>query len=118
MMEQVSDDLEVDINAMNTDDHVPEAECNNQTIKERSQITYYRLPYKGIPQLMIRYLGMISADQLNYFPAKGGISDHFISRMIMQQRTYHIGSTVKFHLERMCKLTMSLTQAIRMNHMP
>ena len=49
MMEQVSDDLEIDINATNTDDHVPEAERNNRTIKERERITYYRLPYKAIP---------------------------------------------------------------------
>jgi hypothetical protein len=55
MMEKVEDDLDVDMNFTNAQDHVPEAERNNQTIKERIRAAYHHLPYKAIPQIMIRY---------------------------------------------------------------
>jgi hypothetical protein len=35
MMEQVEDDLDVEMNFTNAQDHVPEVERNNKTIKER-----------------------------------------------------------------------------------
>jgi predicted RNA-binding protein len=35
MMERVNDDLDVNMNFTNAQDHMPEAERNNQTIKER-----------------------------------------------------------------------------------
>jgi hypothetical protein len=35
MMERVNDNLDVNMNFTNAQDHVPEAERNNQTIKER-----------------------------------------------------------------------------------
>jgi hypothetical protein len=34
-MEKVEDDLDVNMNFTNAQDHVPEAERNNQTIKEK-----------------------------------------------------------------------------------
>jgi hypothetical protein len=86
MMEQVEDDLDVKMNFTNAQDHVPEAERNNQTIKERIRAAYHRLPYKAIPQIMINYLAMIQANQLNLFPTKGGVSKYYYSpRMILNQ---------------------------------
>ena len=35
---------------------------------------------------MIRYLAMVSASQLNFFPVKGGVSEHFSPRTILKQR--------------------------------
>ena len=34
---------------------------------------------------MIRYLAMVSGMQLNFFPAKGGVSTYYSPRMIMDQ---------------------------------
>jgi hypothetical protein len=59
MRNKVKDDLlDVKLNFTNAEDHVlvvPEAERNNQTIKERIQATFQCLPYKAIPRIMIRY---------------------------------------------------------------
>ena len=68
MMDQVRDDLDVVMNYTNASDHVPEAERNNRTIKERIRATYHRLPYKAIPRVRIRYLAMVCTTKLNFFP--------------------------------------------------
>jgi hypothetical protein len=85
MMEQVEDDLDVKMNLTNAQDHVPEAERNNQTIKERIRAAYHRLPHKAVPQIMINYLAMIQANQLNLFPLKGGVSKYCSPCMILKQ---------------------------------
>jgi hypothetical protein len=85
MMEKVEDDLDVDMNFTNAQDHVPEAERNNRMIKERIQAAYHRLPYKAIPRIMINYLAMIQANKLNLFPVKGGVSKYYSPRMILNQ---------------------------------
>jgi hypothetical protein len=85
MMEKVEDDLDVDMNFTNAQDHVPEAERNNHTIKERIRAAYHRLPYKAIPRIIINYLAMIQANKLNLFPMKGGVSKYYSPRMILNQ---------------------------------
>ena len=77
LMERVKDDLHVKMNFTNALDHVPEAERNNRTIKERIRAAFQRLPYKAIPRVMIRYLAMTQTQQLNLFPVKGGISPYY-----------------------------------------
>ena len=53
MMNKVSDNLDVVMNYTNASGHMPEAERNNHTIKERIRATFQRLPYKVIPCIMI-----------------------------------------------------------------
>jgi hypothetical protein len=77
MMEKVTDDLEVNMNFTIAQDHVPESERNNQTIKEMIRAAYHRLPYMAIPRIMIHYLAMIQTNQLNLFPVKGGVSSYY-----------------------------------------
>eukprot|EP00980_Cylindrotheca_fusiformis_P020829 scaffold7825_cov87-Cylindrotheca_fusiformis.AAC.3 len=87
MMDQVQDDLDVEMNYANPGDHVPEAERNNRTVKERVRVGYYRIPYKKIPRVLIRYLAMVSTRSINMFPpAKGGISAHYSPHMILSHR--------------------------------
>ncbi len=43
MMEPVKDGLDVDMNFTNAQDHVPEAERNNRTIKERIRSVWLRI---------------------------------------------------------------------------
>jgi hypothetical protein len=85
-MSQVKDDLDVDMNYTATDEHVPEAERNNRTIAERIRAAYHNLPYRVIPKVMLRYLAMIAATQLNLFPAKGGISAYYSPHVILGGR--------------------------------
>jgi len=75
-MEPVADEMEIEMKYATTDEHVPEAEQNNRTIQERIRAAYHHLPYEVIPKMMLRYLAMACTAQLNFFPAKGGISAH------------------------------------------
>ena len=83
LMEEVADELDVKMNYTSKGEHVPEAERNNRTIGERIRATYHNLPYKAIPKVMLKYLAMVSTQQLNLFPAKGGISQYFSPHVIM-----------------------------------
>jgi hypothetical protein len=83
MMEKVKDNLGVRMNFTNALDHVPEAERNNRTIKERVRAAYHRLPYKVLPRTLIRCLVTTQSSQLNLFPAKGGISPYYSPRTIL-----------------------------------
>jgi hypothetical protein len=88
MMDEVKDGLNIEMNFTNAQDHVPEAERNNRTIKERIRAGYHRLPYKAIPRIMIRYLAMVQTSQLNLFPVKGGVfalPAYYSPRMILNQ---------------------------------
>lgn len=87
VMERVSDELNISINYATAGEHVPEAERNNRTIQERIRTAYHNLPYAMIPKVMLRYLAMISTEQLNYFPAKGGISPYFSPYTILTGKT-------------------------------
>jgi hypothetical protein len=83
MMEKVKGGLGVRMNFTNALDHVPEAERNNRTIKERVWAACHRLPYKALPRQLIRYLVTTQASQLNLFLAKGGISPYYSPRTIL-----------------------------------
>jgi hypothetical protein len=76
-MDQVSDDLDVDMNYTTTDEHVPKAERNNHTIKERIRATFHNMPFTRIPKIRIKELSMRVTHLLNIFPAKGGTSSYF-----------------------------------------
>ena len=70
MMDKVSNNMDVKMNFTNAQDHVPEAERKNRTIKERIRAAFHHLPYKAIPRIMIRYLAMNQVNSLNLFPVK------------------------------------------------
>ena len=76
----------IEMNYTNQDNHVPEAETNSKVKKERFIISYYQLPYKNILRIMIRHLVMNVTRNLNMFPAKGGVLDHYTPLMILSQR--------------------------------
>ena len=84
-MDKVRDDMGIGTNDENRDNHIPEADRNNRVIKERFRISYYRLPYKNIPRIMIRHLVMNVTLNLNLFPSKGGVLYHYSQTMIMSQ---------------------------------
>jgi hypothetical protein len=83
LMDPIADELNIKMNYATTDEHVPEAERNNRTIKEQIRAVYHSLPYKAMPPVMLKYLAVVCNDQLNMFPANGGISDYLSPHIIL-----------------------------------
>ena len=54
-------------------------------VQERARALYHRLPYQVMPRVMIRYLVMLVASQLNWFPVKDGISEYFSPHAIIKR---------------------------------
>jgi hypothetical protein len=73
----------ITVNYCNAQEHTPEAERNNRTIKERIRATFHRLPYSRLPRIVIQVLTMESAKMSNYFVPKGGVSKFYSPRMIV-----------------------------------
>jgi acyl CoA:acetate/3-ketoacid CoA transferase alpha subunit len=67
----------MEMNYTTTGEHIPEAEWNNRTLKERMHATMHRLPFKAMPKEMLRAMARTSCQQLNFFPAKTGVSSHY-----------------------------------------
>jgi hypothetical protein len=86
LMEDVADDLNVTMNYAATGEHVPEAERNNRTIKDRVRTMYHQLPYKRIPKIMIKRMVLRATKMLNLLPAKGGISSYLSPYTIVTRR--------------------------------
>ena len=57
--------------------HVPEAERNIRTVKERNRSTVAGLPYKYYPRILKVAIVCESARYLNMFPQKDGVSEVF-----------------------------------------
>ena len=69
VLEPIRDVFELDINYANPQDHVPEAERNNRTLKEQIPATYHCLPYRTLTKTTVKTLVTESAKTLNFFPA-------------------------------------------------
>ena len=67
-------------------EHVPEIERSIRVIKERVRAEHTTLPYRCIPQLMIKILVSFQILWLNNFPVKFGISATISPRTIMTQK--------------------------------
>ena len=80
---QLKDDYKINVNCASAQEHVPEAERNNRTLKERFRSIFHYLPFKNIPKLMIKFLAMEVARKLNMFPPRGGVSNYYSPRAIL-----------------------------------
>jgi hypothetical protein len=76
ILEEVSDELDTEINCPPAGEHVPGAERNNRTIEERIRAAFHNLPYQGLTRLMWRFLAMEQTKKLTIFPVKGGVSKY------------------------------------------
>ena len=83
LMDEVKDELGIEMNYTTKGDHEHEAERNIETIKERVRTAYHCMPYPAIPNVMTKRLCVASTDQLNLFPAKGGVSAYYSPHVIM-----------------------------------
>ena len=82
-MKIMADVYQVRMSYSNPQEHVPEAERNIRFIKERFRAAYHHLPFKKIPESMIKILSMECTKKLNFSPEKGGILKYYSPRIIM-----------------------------------
>ena len=85
IMDEVKDDMGIVMHYPPAGDHVPEAERNNRVIGERVRATTHRLPFQVVPKIMSKYMAMVNTSQLNFFPVKGGVSEHYSPHTIMKK---------------------------------
>ena len=83
---RIKDDLDIEINVVNTDEHVGDIERLNRTIKEKFRTRYYRLTFKAIPKVMINALACVTSHAMNLFPVKGGVSTYFSPHIILGKK--------------------------------
>ena len=67
IVHQVMDNLDIEMNYVNIQEHESVAEWNIHTIKERMQMMYHHLPYKCLPKLIIKYMCYNAVTKLNFF---------------------------------------------------
>jgi hypothetical protein len=107
LLEPIEDELDCRLNYVSRDEHVPEAERNNRTIKERTRAVYHHLPYANIPKVMCQEGFEDVVLRINWVPPKGGVSQQFSPFTIIHQRAvdynkhckYTFGDYVQTHEE-------------------
>jgi hypothetical protein len=87
---------QIQLNTAAPDEHVPEIERFNRTIKEQCSAIYSTLPFKKIPLMMMVHVVYFSIFWIKSFPAKGGLSSH------VSPRTIITGLTIDFNTH--CRL--------------
>jgi hypothetical protein len=76
-------EMQIMLNATSRDEHVPEIERYNRTIKDRVRSAFNMLPFKKMPTQMLVELVKAMVFWLNAFPANVGVSDTISPRTIM-----------------------------------
>jgi hypothetical protein len=71
------------VNLASANEHVQEIERRIRTVKERCRSCRHGLPCEQIPKLMTIYVVSQNVKMLNFFPPKGGMSEHLSPRTIM-----------------------------------
>ena len=79
----------IDFDPTQRSQHEPVSERNNRTLASDMRSQYNLLPFKAIPKVMLKYLGMNAARHRNMFPQKGGISPYFSSYTSGVQQTFY-----------------------------
>ena len=79
IMNEVKDDVDIHMNCPPKGEKDGAAERNNQTIGERIRATCHAQPHAAMPKILLKCMAMVATQQLNYFPAKGGVSPYSIT---------------------------------------
>ena len=82
----INEDWEVDFNFSLTQQHVPDIEHKNRFLQEQFHVGLYRLPYKKLPKVMIRYLSLRVTRKRSYFPKNTGISKVYSPHTILKSK--------------------------------
>jgi len=84
LFEEVKDNMDAKFNYAPQGQHVPAAERNNRTIAECIRAAVHYLPYRNIPQLLLKHIAISETEKLNLFPAKSGILDTFTPHQLLE----------------------------------
>jgi hypothetical protein len=76
-------DMQITLNTVSNDEHVPDVERYIRTVKERTRCIYNTLPFRRIPKRMIIEMVYASNFWLNCFPPADGVSPTLSPRAIV-----------------------------------
>ena len=76
-------EIQITLNTVSNDEHVPEVERHIRTLKERARAIYNVLPFPQLPTRMVIELIHYCTFWLNSFPAAHGVSDVLSPRAIV-----------------------------------
>jgi hypothetical protein len=75
------------LNLTSANEHEPYIERRIRVVKERTRAVRHSIPFIQIPVKMLTHRVFFVVKMLNYFPAKGGISDYHSPKTIMSGQT-------------------------------
>jgi hypothetical protein len=75
------------LNLTSANEHEPYIERRIRVVKERTRAVQHSIPFTQIPVKMLTHRVFFVVKMLNYFPAKGGISDYHSLKTIMSGQT-------------------------------
>ena len=64
---RIKDELDINVNIVNPEEHVGDFERLNRTIQENFRTRYYHLPFKAIPKVMINSLACVTTKAMNFW---------------------------------------------------
>ena len=113
-------DIQIDLNTVSADEHVPEIERHIRTVKERVRCIYNTLPFKKMPARLIIEMVYTSVFWINSFPHADGVSKLLSPRAIVigLQLDYNkhcqleFGTYVQTHEEHDNSMTTRTTGAL------
>jgi hypothetical protein len=85
-------------------EHVPEIERRIWTVKERCRSCRHGLPHKQIPKLMTIYVVLQNVKMLNFFPPKGGTSEHLSPRTTMSGEVFDYKKHLRLPFGQHCQV--------------
>ena len=108
IMNEVSDKLDIEMDCVSAQDHVGTAEHNIGTLKETVRTKFHQCGHNTSPKQMTIAMAEQSADQLNMFPAKHGMSQ------CCSPNTIATGQTIDY--KRHCKFKFG--KCVQAHHEP
>ena len=75
---------------VNPQQHAPLAERNIRTIKEKVRSLYHQMPHNQLPKKLVIGMVLVTTKQMNYFPARYGLSQHCCPMLKIGRRKMYI----------------------------
>jgi len=84
LFKAAEDNMDAKFNCTLQGEHVPAAERNNRTTADHIPVAVHYLPYRNIPHLLLKHIAVSKTEKLNWFPAKGGLSNTFTPHQFLE----------------------------------
>jgi hypothetical protein len=92
------------VNLASANEHVPEIERRIRVVKERCRASRHDLPFQRIPKLLTIHIVLNSVRMLNFFPTRGGISDHISPKTIMSSEVLDYNKHLRLQIGQYCQV--------------